>query len=95
MNQCQNKYPIIKNLFIILQPFVVEHELAHALGVIHQHERPDRDFYVDVLFDRIFPGFAHNFFKANEGDVGTFGIPYDVSSVMHYFPAVSYPQIFP
>ena len=32
------------------------HETLHALGVVHEHTRPDRDDYVEVLEDNIQEG---------------------------------------
>ncbi|KAK0162808.1 hypothetical protein PV327_006554 [Microctonus hyperodae] len=60
------------------------HELMHAIGFIHEHSRHDRDDYIYILEDNIYPGFKEFFNKYEEKDVDTFGVPYDFDSVMHY-----------
>jgi hypothetical protein len=32
------------------------HELLHALGTIHEHERPDRERYVQVYYENVQSG---------------------------------------
>jgi hypothetical protein len=32
------------------------HELMHRVGFHHEHTRPDRDTYIDVLWDKISDG---------------------------------------
>ncbi|HZI53892.1 MAG TPA: M12 family metallopeptidase, partial [Chitinophagaceae bacterium] len=62
----------------------VLHEVCHALGLLHEQSREDRDTYVEILFDNIeFPlGLGGNFGKAifTSTDVGK----YDFNSIMHY-----------
>ncbi|CAG2102668.1 unnamed protein product, partial [Medioppia subpectinata] len=41
----------------------VTHELLHALGFNHEHSRPDRDDYVQVIMSNVKPGTEHNFEK--------------------------------
>ncbi|MGB8170934.1 MAG: M12 family metallopeptidase [Chthoniobacteraceae bacterium] len=60
----------------------IVHELGHALGLIHEHQRSDRDTYVTINFSNV-PGGASdgNFVliptSTNQG-------AYDFFSVMHY-----------
>lgn len=42
--------------FCLSLPGAVQHELLHVLGLFHEHTRPDRDDYVEVLWDNIEPG---------------------------------------
>ncbi|XP_055636106.1 zinc metalloproteinase nas-14-like [Toxorhynchites rutilus septentrionalis] len=62
----------------------VQHELLHVLGLFHEHTRPDRDEYVEILWDNIEPNFRQNFVKGSYEYMDTFGLPYDYESLMHY-----------
>jgi len=61
--------------------FVIVHELMHALGLWHEQQRPDRDDFVQIHWDRIEPGFERNFEIPWLGDAHG---AYDFDSVMHY-----------
>jgi len=57
------------------------HEIGHALGLLHEHTRPDRDSFVQINWNSINADKTHNF------DVLADAIPlgdYDYSSIMHY-----------
>ena len=63
------------------------HEFIHAFGFNHEHERPDRDFYVTINKHNIYnyDKNYYNFDKAGRRDgFETFGVPYDGLSIMHY-----------
>ncbi|XP_057333900.1 tolloid-like protein 1 [Microplitis mediator] len=62
----------------------IVHELGHIIGLIHEHQRPDRDKYIRVNEKNIQPGYEHNFVTRNNNNSRTFGLPYDVNSLMHY-----------
>ncbi|CAF1665210.1 unnamed protein product [Adineta ricciae] len=62
----------------------VIHELLHALGHVHEHNRPDRDAWVRINWGNISPGTQSNFNKYSAGEVDTFNYPYDYGSIMHY-----------
>jgi hypothetical protein len=60
----------------------VAHELGHAMGFIHEHQRPDRDSYVTVDTSNVRSNAIGNFNKITSlVDRQT---AYDFSSVMHY-----------
>nr|XP_027219988.1 blastula protease 10-like isoform X1 [Penaeus vannamei] len=60
----------------------VLHEIGHALGLLHEQSRSDRDEHVKILWENIILGKQKNFrvWKDSRFD----GVPYDYSSVMHY-----------
>ncbi len=62
---------------------IIIHEICHAFGMWHEHNRQDRNKIVKVLWENIQEK-RHNFkkYKASQGyDVGK----YDFGSIMHYF----------
>lgn len=62
--------------------YVVAHQLAHVMGLQHEHMRPDRDKYIDILWDNVEPGTEYAFDKLPESDFYAIG-PYDYLSIMH------------
>ena len=60
----------------------VIHEICHALGMHHEHQRFDRDSYINVNISNVATGDQHNFTKitSNYFAVGSF----DFSSIMIY-----------
>ncbi|EDO36104.1 predicted protein, partial [Nematostella vectensis] len=60
------------------------HEMMHAMGFWHAQSRPDRNQYVEVMWENIQPGKEHNFNKYSHNDVDVEELPYDTSSIMHY-----------
>jgi hypothetical protein len=62
---------------------VVLHEIGHAVGLMHEHNRPDRDEYVErIALENIYPEALSNFQPRPEdgGEPGS----YDFESIMHY-----------
>jgi hypothetical protein len=57
------------------------HEIGHALGLLHEQSRPDRDQFVRILFENIEEEQQHNFLMW-PGEV--LCSPYDYGSIMHY-----------
>ena len=61
---------------------VIIHEFLHTLGLDHVQSRPDRDQYIEVIFDNI--GLPSQYQKMPYEDALTFGVKYDGRSIMHY-----------
>jgi len=57
------------------------HEFGHTLGLIHEHQRSDRDSFVTILTNNIMSGQEGNFIKLTNSLNKT---AYDFLSVMHY-----------
>ncbi|CEF71584.1 Astacin-like metalloendopeptidase [Strongyloides ratti] len=64
--------------------YIIIHELLHAIGFEHEHQRYDRDKYINVVYQNIEPSQYHNFDKINIHEVTTFQYKYDLKSIMHY-----------
>lgn len=59
------------------------HEVGHILGLMHEHQRPDRDKYIDVVLENA-GAFAYTYEKLSVGRMDNSG-PYDFMSIMHYW----------
>ncbi|PKL38034.1 MAG: hypothetical protein CVV44_12765 [Spirochaetae bacterium HGW-Spirochaetae-1] len=62
----------------------VLHELGHCLGLLHEHQRPDRDDFVTIVWNKIWPEYAFNFEIRNNPLLVEENYAYDYYSVMHY-----------
>jgi hypothetical protein len=69
-------------LDLCTERWVILHELGHALGMIHEHQRTDRDEYVEIDKKNVDGAFVVTFnFKTLASELHT---PYDFYSIMHY-----------
>ena len=64
-----------------MNEFTIVHELGHALGLLHEHSRPDRDRYISVISQNIL-GDKQSQLARIDG-MRTYG-RYDFDSIMHY-----------
>lgn len=68
----------------------VAHEILHAIGLYHEHTRPDRDNVVTVHYDRLQSSMTAAAKKANfdkiQGNYFMFGGSLDFNSIMMYGP---------
>ena len=63
----------------------IAHELVHALGFDHEHNRPDRDDWVKIDFNNVIDGIFNSDFRIlNQTQFQDFGTTYDYKSIMHY-----------
>ncbi|KAK6056308.1 astacin [Cooperia oncophora] len=72
-----------KNATCMMTPTVM-HELMHVIGLWHEHQRYDRDEYIDVIFENIAKEYHDQFTKVSPSKATTYNVPYTYTSVMHY-----------
>ena len=65
-------------------PWMPAHELGHALGFIHEHQRWDRDQCVTIHYENIKPGRASDYDWIPKTNWMVSSLPYDYRSIMHY-----------
>lgn len=63
---------------------IVQHELLHTLGFVHQHSSPNRDDFVQINWNNIEDGHERNFKKYNSSFITDYSFAYDYDSLMHY-----------
>ncbi|KAM9302066.1 astacin-like metalloendopeptidase [Gastrophryne carolinensis] len=62
---------------------IVQHELNHVLGFVHEHTRSDRDTFVDINWENIPEVYKSNF-EMSQPPTNNLDLQYDYTSVMHY-----------
>ncbi|CAI5446638.1 unnamed protein product [Caenorhabditis angaria] len=60
------------------------HEMMHVIGFIHEHQREDRDNYVQIIYKNVIPGANTDFDKLSNLGLSYYGEKYDYMSIMHY-----------
>lgn len=62
---------------------IVIHELAHTLGLIHEHQRPDYRDHIDIMWENIQMDKLRQF-KFTEKGIPVTLSPFDVHSITFY-----------
>ncbi len=62
------------------------HEVGHAIGFWHEQSRPDRDQYIDIIWNNIENDISsrYQFKQRTHQEVNSRGSEYDYDSIMHY-----------
>ncbi|XP_056004354.1 zinc metalloproteinase nas-38-like [Ostrea edulis] len=60
------------------------HEIGHAVGLVHEHQRPIRDQFIRINYRNVHPSLRQWFQKYPDRQIKNFNISYEFSSVMHY-----------
>ncbi|EYC10984.1 hypothetical protein Y032_0053g2408 [Ancylostoma ceylanicum] len=60
------------------------HEMIHAIGFVHEHNRYDRDNHVKIHLENVRAKYEPQFHKASFYQSHTYDVPYDYHSIMHY-----------
>ncbi|VDN02114.1 unnamed protein product [Thelazia callipaeda] len=75
------------------------HEMMHVVGFYHEHERWDRDNYIDIIWQNIDRAAIDQFGKVDLSKTSYYGQPYDYRSILHYdrlaFSKNGFPTMLP
>ena len=61
----------------------VRHEMGHAVGLEHEMNRCDRDYFITINFNNLFPQLHGQYQKYCDVEHQDLGL-YDFESIMHY-----------
>ncbi|XP_020905649.1 zinc metalloproteinase nas-14 isoform X2 [Exaiptasia diaphana] len=63
---------------------IIMHEMMHGVGFWHEQSRPDRNKFVEILWENIQDRMDTQFNKYKANKVDNLGFTYDYQSIMHY-----------
>ncbi|CAJ0580994.1 unnamed protein product, partial [Mesorhabditis spiculigera] len=75
------------------------HEMMHVVGFYHEHERWDRDNFIDIIWQNIDRAALDQFGKVDLSKTSYYGQSYDYKSILHYdslaFSKNGFPTMLP
>lgn len=60
------------------------HEIGHLFGFFHEHNRPDRDKHIKIVWENVAPEKDFQFDMRHMNQSISFNSPYDLGSLMQY-----------
>uniref|UniRef100_A0A0R3RHF0 Metalloendopeptidase n=1 Tax=Elaeophora elaphi TaxID=1147741 RepID=A0A0R3RHF0_9BILA len=82
-----------------LEYTTIIHEMMHVIGFYHEHERWDRDDYINIFWKNIDRTAIDQFGKVDLTKTSYYGQPYDYRSILHYdslaFSKNGFPTMLP
>uniref|UniRef100_A0A0K0EFT0 Metalloendopeptidase n=2 Tax=Strongyloides stercoralis TaxID=6248 RepID=A0A0K0EFT0_STRER len=70
-----------------ISPYIILHEIGHALGLVHEHARMARDEYINIDDSQLDSHGMENFrIRNNTTYYKNYSTAYDYASIMHYGP---------
>ncbi|CAG9537789.1 unnamed protein product [Cercopithifilaria johnstoni] len=82
-----------------LEYTTIIHEMMHVIGFYHEHERWDRDDYINIFWRNIDRAAIDQFGKVDLTKTSYYGQPYDYHSILHYdslaFSKNGFPTMLP
>uniref|UniRef100_A0A0K0E6A6 Metalloendopeptidase n=1 Tax=Strongyloides stercoralis TaxID=6248 RepID=A0A0K0E6A6_STRER len=67
-------------------PYIILHELGHALGLVHEHARNNREKYISIDDGQLDANGKNNFHSFVHSTFLNYNTEYDYASLMHYGP---------
>uniref|UniRef100_A0A0K0EGS2 Metalloendopeptidase n=1 Tax=Strongyloides stercoralis TaxID=6248 RepID=A0A0K0EGS2_STRER len=87
INRCTNKtQELLFQKECYRNPYIILHEIGHALSLVHEHSRIDRDKHVTIDYNSMNEYGKYDFVIRNEAYYLNYPTYYDYSTLMHYEP---------
>ena len=79
------RYPVTLDMTCLNSIGGIAHELGHVVGFLHEHNRRDRNQYIEILLDNIREE-RRRYYKSKSNSYTYVSTHYDLGSIMQYPP---------